>query len=48
MSGKNPELQVIERSWPHLTAAQKEDLNTMAQQWSKRNKALGLSDGAPS
>jgi transcriptional regulator with XRE-family HTH domain len=48
IAGKNPELQIIERAWASLSAAQKQDLNTQAVTWAKRNRALGLIDGASS
>jgi hypothetical protein len=40
IAGKEPELEPIERAWPHLTDAQKQDATTMIQGWAKRNKAM--------
>jgi transcriptional regulator with XRE-family HTH domain len=40
ISGKNPEIEPIERVWTHLTNDQKNDIITMVQGWARRNKAL--------
>jgi transcriptional regulator with XRE-family HTH domain len=39
LSGKNPELEPIERAWHHLTAEQKADAISMITGWSKRNRS---------
>lgn len=38
LSGKNPELDPIERAWSSLTSDQKHDVIGMVQMWSRRNK----------
>lgn len=40
LSGKNPELEPIERAWQHLTDQQKQDAIAMVKGWAKRNKGL--------
>ena len=38
ISGKNPELSMLERYWTDLTDDQKNDLTNLARDWAKRNK----------
>jgi hypothetical protein len=45
MAGKNPEMDPIERAWPHLTKKQKATVVTMVKDWAKANR---LSGGIPS
>jgi transcriptional regulator with XRE-family HTH domain len=40
LSGKNPEMEPLDRIWTKLTDEQKHDLISMAQTWAKRNRAL--------
>jgi len=39
LAGKNPEIERIERAWPHLNASDKEDLYVLAESRAKRNRA---------
>lgn len=39
LSGKNPEMEAIERAWPHLSEDHKKDATSMILNWAKRDKA---------
>jgi transcriptional regulator with XRE-family HTH domain len=38
LSGKAPDMVMLERYWAHLTPDQKQDLTNLAQQWATRNR----------